>query len=81
MPVPVSIAGGGASRLKHSGGARQRVVIAHRLSTVRTLDRLLVFDHGRIAEQGRPADLLRLDGGLYRRLHERQTLDLGLAAE
>lgn len=60
---------------------RTTLVIAHRLSTVRTLDRLLVFDHGRIAEQGRPADLLRLDGGLYRRLHERQTLVLRLAAE
>ncbi|GGF66494.1 multidrug ABC transporter ATP-binding protein [Azorhizobium oxalatiphilum] len=54
---------------------RTTLVIAHRLSTVRTLDRLLVFDHGRIAEQGTPDELLRLDGGIYRRLHERQSLE------
>ncbi|MGU3495986.1 ABC transporter ATP-binding protein [Xanthobacteraceae bacterium A53D] len=54
---------------------RTTLVIAHRLSTVRTLDRLLVFDHGRIAEQGAPEDLLKLEGGIYRRLHERQSLE------
>ncbi len=61
---------------------RTAIVIAHRLSTVRALDRILVFDHGRIAEEGTHEALVRRDGGLYRRLFERQALDLaaGLAA-
>ena len=51
---------------------RTTLVIAHRLSTVRELDRILVFDHGRIIEDGNHAALLRLKGGVYRRLVERQ---------
>ena len=51
---------------------RTAIIIAHRLSTVRRLDRILVFDRGRIAEDGSHAELLGLDGGLYRRLYERQ---------
>ena len=42
---------------------RTTLVIAHRLSTVRELDRILVFDHGRIVEDGNHASLLRLPGG------------------
>ncbi|AZO01858.1 MULTISPECIES: ABC transporter ATP-binding protein [unclassified Mesorhizobium] len=61
---------------------RTTLVIAHRLSTVRALDRLLVFDRGRIAEEGSHDDLIRLNGGIYRRLLERQALELtkGLVA-
>ncbi|MFG1403261.1 ABC transporter ATP-binding protein [Xanthobacter sediminis] len=55
---------------------RTTLVIAHRLSTVRALDRLLVFDRGRIAEEGSHEDLVRREGGLYRALFERQALDL-----
>ena len=51
---------------------RTTLVIAHRLSTVRELDRILVFDHGRIVEDGSHANLMRLKGGIYRRLVERQ---------
>ncbi len=51
---------------------RTTLVIAHRLSTVRELDRILVFDHGRIVEDGTHAALMRLKGGIYRRLVERQ---------
>ena len=51
---------------------RTTLVIAHRLSTVRELDRILVFDHGRIVEDGNHAGLMRLKGGIYRRLVERQ---------
>lgn len=51
---------------------RTAIIIAHRLSTVRGLDRILVFDQGRIAEDGTHASLLALDGGTYRRLFERQ---------
>ncbi|WP_062212521.1 ABC transporter ATP-binding protein [Aureimonas sp. AU12] len=51
---------------------RTSLVIAHRLSTVRALDRILVFDRGRIVEDGAPDDLLGRPGGLYRRLTEQQ---------
>ncbi|MEO5807550.1 ABC transporter ATP-binding protein [Devosia sp.] len=55
---------------------RTTLVIAHRLSTVRALDRLLVFDKGNIVEEGSHEDLIRLGGGIYRRLFERQALEL-----
>lgn len=55
---------------------RTTLVIAHRLSTVRALDRLLVFDRGRIVEEGSHGELIRLNGGIYRRLFERQALEL-----
>jgi ATP-binding cassette subfamily B protein len=60
---------------------RTTLIIAHRLSTVKALDRLLVFDKGRIVEEGRHETLVRLNGGIYRRLFERQALELvkGLA--
>lgn len=51
---------------------RTAIVIAHRLSTVRALDRILLFDHGRIAEDGTHDELLSRSGGRYRRLFERQ---------
>lgn len=61
---------------------RTTLVIAHRLSTVRALDRLLVFDKGRIVEEGDHQALIRLHDGIYRRLFERQALELtkGLVA-
>ncbi|MCW5720497.1 MAG: ABC transporter ATP-binding protein [Devosia sp.] len=61
---------------------RTTLVIAHRLSTVRALDRLLVFDKGEIVEEGDHEALIRLHGGIYRRLFERQALELtkGLVA-
>ena len=53
---------------------RTTLVIAHRLSTVRRLDRILVFDGGRIVEQGSHDDLMRRRGGHYRALHDLQSL-------
>jgi subfamily B ATP-binding cassette protein MsbA len=50
---------------------RTTLIIAHRLSTVRRADRLVVLDHGRIVEDGGHAELLEL-GGLYARLYQRQ---------
>jgi len=55
---------------------RTTLVIAHRLSTVRALDRLLVFERGRIVEEGTHAALMRLEDGVYRRLLERQAFPL-----
>jgi ATP-binding cassette subfamily B protein len=46
---------------------RTTIVIAHRLSTIRGADRILVFDRGRIIEEGRHADL-KASGGAYARL-------------
>jgi subfamily B ATP-binding cassette protein MsbA len=50
---------------------RTTLVIAHRLSTVRRADRILVLDGGRIVEQGAHTELLTRRG-LYRRLHDMQ---------
>lgn len=55
---------------------RTTIVIAHRLSTVRALDRLVVLDRGRIVEQGNHDTLVRRESGIYRRLFERQALGL-----
>lgn len=51
---------------------RTTIIIAHRLSTIRQVDRILVFDRGRIVEQGRLEDMLARDDGFYRRLHDTQ---------
>ena len=55
---------------------RTTLVVAHRLSTVRALDRLLVLDKGKVIEEGSHEALIRLENGLYRRLFERQALEL-----
>jgi ATP-binding cassette subfamily B protein len=59
---------------------RTALVIAHRLSTVRAMDRILVFDRGAVAEEGTHATLLARDGGIYAGLFRRQALGLAEAA-
>ena len=54
---------------------RTCIVIAHRLSTVRTLDRILVFDRGRVAEEGSHVELMQ-HAGLYRDLFTHQAAGL-----
>lgn len=53
---------------------RTLIVVAHRLSTVRLMDRLLVFEGGTITEQGTHDDLLGNSGSTYRRMFQRQSL-------
>jgi ATP-binding cassette, subfamily B, bacterial len=49
---------------------RTAVIIAHRLSTVEIADRVLVLEHGRIIEDGSPADLVEGGDGRFSDLHE-----------
>ena len=53
---------------------RTSVVIAHRLSTIHNADRIIVFDHGRIAEEGTHNELMER-GGIYAKLIEMQSFD------
>ncbi|WP_068397986.1 ABC transporter ATP-binding protein [Kribbia dieselivorans] len=57
--------------LDHALHGRTSLVIAHRLSTVRDADRILVVDEGRIVEQGQHEDLLAADG-VYAELYRTQ---------
>ncbi|QDP94646.1 ABC transporter ATP-binding protein [Microlunatus elymi] len=50
--------------------SRTAVIIAHRLSTVEIADRVLVLEHGRILEDGSPAELMHAEGGRYAALYE-----------
>ncbi|AFG38234.1 ABC transporter ATP-binding protein [Spirochaeta africana] len=65
-------------RMQHAVEAvmqgRTSIVIAHRLSTVRNADRILVLEHGRILQDGCHDDLIH-QPGLYRALYTRQFLE------
>jgi len=52
-------------------GTRTTIIIAHRLSTVREADKIIVIDEGQIAEVGNHQELLN-QGGIYQRLHSLQ---------
>jgi ATP-binding cassette subfamily B protein len=57
--------------LAHALSGRTSIVIAHRLSTVREADRIIVVDGGRVVDQGTHTELLAR-GGLYADLYETQ---------
>ncbi|MFD2252242.1 ATP-binding cassette subfamily B protein [Pseudochelatococcus lubricantis] len=56
---------------------RTTIVIAHRLSTVRAMDRILVFDRGRVVEEGSHTALLARPDGAYKALFDRQVSEFG----
>lgn len=53
------------------------LVIAHRMRTVEAADHIVVLAEGKVAEEGRPEDLLQKDGGIFRRMAELQTASAG----
>jgi subfamily B ATP-binding cassette protein MsbA len=67
------------SALSNLMRGRTTLVIAHRLTTVRDADRIVVLDGGEVSEVGRHDELLRRAGGLYWRLHELQFTPEGQA--
>ncbi|MBC7631010.1 ABC transporter ATP-binding protein [Aeromicrobium sp.] len=59
---------------------RSSVTIAHRLSTAENADRVLVFEAGRLVEDGTHAQLVALDNGVYARLHASWVAQASLSA-
>ncbi|MCE9636591.1 MAG: lipid ABC transporter permease/ATP-binding protein, partial [Planctomycetes bacterium] len=53
---------------------RTVIVVAHRLSTIRNADLVVVVDGGRIVEQGSPAELLARPGSRFRAMNEMQQM-------
>jgi ATP-binding cassette, subfamily B, bacterial len=60
--------------IAHLMEGRTAILIAHRLSTVRQCDRILVFDRGAIVEQGSHEALMARPHGIYRALFDMQSL-------
>ncbi len=63
-----------SAALARAQAGRTTLVIAHRLSTVKGADKILVLDQGRVVEEGRH-DALIAKGGLYAQLHRAQLRD------
>jgi ATP-binding cassette subfamily B protein len=66
--------------LRRFMAGRTSIVIAHRISTIKDADHIIVVQEGRIVEAGRHDDLLE-HGGHYARLHRRQLLRRSLEAD
>ena len=69
--------------IERLSAGRTTIVVAHRLSTIQRLDRILVFDHGKVVEDGTHAQLIVRPDGVYRKLLEVQlgTGEIAAAAE
>ena len=64
-------------RLREVMRQRTTILVAHRISTVRDADHILVLDDGRVVERGAHAELVAMDG-LYAGLHRKQLLEEAL---
>lgn len=51
---------------------RTSIIIAHRLTTIRDADKILVIDGGEVKETGTHDELMALDNGIYKNLNYRQ---------
>lgn len=60
--------------LRHEMKGKTSVIISHRISSIKHADKIIVLDHGRIAETGTHDALLHA-GGLYATLHRKQLLE------
>jgi ATP-binding cassette subfamily B multidrug efflux pump len=67
------------SRLRGVMRTRTAIIISHRISTVRDADQIVVLDRGKLVEQGKHEELIRL-GGIYAELYKKQLLEEELAA-
>ena len=65
--------------LERASTGRTTLIIAHRLSTVRLADRIIVLEHGRLVEEGTHAELLRCNGK-YARFYKFQVAGRGETA-
>jgi ABC-type multidrug transport system fused ATPase/permease subunit len=65
--------------LREAAATKATVIVAHRLSSLKHADEILVLDHGRIVERGHHAELLAL-GGHYAALHRAQQIEEEIAA-
>ena len=66
--------------MKYIRKDRTMFVIAHRLSTVRDANVIIVVEKGRIVERGTHEDLMQIPNGIYRGLYKVQVNDVGDAA-
>src|SRR6185436_17482613 len=58
--------------LREAAKGKVVIIIAHRLSTIAHADKVILLDHGKVLEQGSPAELLARPGSAYRRFVELQ---------